>query len=278
MPRDPSPEVLEALRAAAVKRNVPITLLEAIAFAESSFDPSVVGPTTSDGQHAQGLMQLMPSVQARYGVTNPFDATQSADAAAQLLNALGKATKWDVDAMLAAYNLGPVKYARFKAAGKELPKSVRDYVRKVQAARYYYEGQADVPSGTHVQQLDTAIAELLKLNPTWPPVVLVARSWQPYYAAHKDDSDARALLDPQLKLHWQGYRLAFERAPLTAATTPAPYKLAPDVWQAANEAIDKAKSVAKEVGTFVARAAEGGAFGMLALLAAFLFGLSSRRR
>ncbi len=40
----------------------------AIALAESNLDPGAVSP-----QNAQGVMQLIPATQERFGVTRPFD-------------------------------------------------------------------------------------------------------------------------------------------------------------------------------------------------------------
>lgn len=275
MARYPSDDVHAALRTAASKHAVPITLLMGVAFVESSFDPHAVGQATSTGAHAQGLMQLMPTIQARYDVTDPYDPMQSADAGAQLLAAYGKALKWDVDAMLAAYHLGAPKFA---AAASALPSETRDYVRRVKAARLYYEQQAGSPEGpTYTAQLNAAITSLLRLNPTWAPIVLVARSWSTYYAQHEHDSGVVAVLDPALKLHWAGYRKAYERAPLTDGSTPYPTMIEPDQWIAANRAIKPLESKARALFDGAKDFALSGAFGAVALLAVFLMGRWGRR-
>lgn len=67
------------LQAAAVKYGVPLNLLTAQIQAESSGNPLAVSPAG-----AQGLGQLMPTTAKALGVTDPYDPTQSIDAAARL--------------------------------------------------------------------------------------------------------------------------------------------------------------------------------------------------
>ncbi len=76
------------------------SLLAAVAKAESGFDPNAVSPAG-----AEGMMQLMPQTAAGYGV-NPFDPTQSVDAAAQILSS-DLQQFGSVPLALAAYNAGP---------------------------------------------------------------------------------------------------------------------------------------------------------------------------
>lgn len=57
----------------------PELLLQAIIYAESNFNPNVVGPDTHCG-NAHGLMQLLPSTAESLGVTDVFDPYQNVDA------------------------------------------------------------------------------------------------------------------------------------------------------------------------------------------------------
>jgi len=77
------------------------SLVSAVARRESSYDPCATSP-----QGAQGLMQLMPSVQAQFGVTNPYDPKQSVDAGARLLKQLLGQYGGDLPRALGAYNAG----------------------------------------------------------------------------------------------------------------------------------------------------------------------------
>src|ERR1035441_2247048 len=97
----PSPAVQAALSAASATYGVPISVLNAVAQAESSFNPNAVSPAG-----AQGLLQLMPATGAALGVTNPFDPTQNANAGAQYLSQM-YAKYGDWNTALIAYNEGP---------------------------------------------------------------------------------------------------------------------------------------------------------------------------
>ena len=97
----PSASVQAALSAASVKYGVPSSLLNAVAQAESGFNPNAVSPAG-----AQGLLQLMPATGASLGVTNPFDPAQNANAGAQYLSQL-YAQYGDWNTALIAYNEGP---------------------------------------------------------------------------------------------------------------------------------------------------------------------------
>jgi soluble lytic murein transglycosylase-like protein len=129
MPTQPTSDVLEALRAAALASGVPLSLLWGVAFVESRFDPTALSPAG-----AQGLMQLMPSTAELFKVSDPYDASQSARGGAAFLARLAKATNWDVPGMLYAYNWGPTNYARAKNEGRAIPASVQKYAREVLAS------------------------------------------------------------------------------------------------------------------------------------------------
>lgn len=275
MAYEPTVDVLAALRSAAAATNVPLSLLWGVAFAESSFDPTKVGPLTAAGVQAKGLMQLTPDVIAKYRVTDPFDAQQSALAGAKYLAALAKPLAWDVPAMLGAYVWGAANYARMKATGGKLPAEVSTYVRRALAARDVYRAKADRPLGSLMSALNTAIMNLAALNPTWAPATMARDAWTqrsatwPGYAARSGDTDAAALLNPLLRAQWRNYQLAYERAPITDESTPRPELVEPDLWAGVSQTVDRAKKAATE-----------GAYGLgagLFVVALFLFAVSSRR-
>lgn len=271
MATEPTADVLAALRSAAQQTNVPLSLLWGVAFAESSFDPSKVGPNG----YAKGLMQLSPAVLTKYGVTDPFDPQQSALAGAKYLAALAKPLAWDVPAMLAAYVWGAANYARAKASGAKQPKEVSTYVRRALAARDVYRNKADRPTGTLMQAMDKAINALASLNPAWAPATMARNAWTtrsatwPGYAARSGDTDAAALLNPFLRAQWANYRAAYERAPITDESTPRPELVEPDLWLAASQTVDRAKKA-------IAEGAMGLSTGLF-VVALFVFAVSSSR-
>lgn len=280
----PTADVESALHAAAVKNNVPLSLLRAIAFAESSFDPG------ASSARAQGLMQLTAATQQTYGVTNPFDAKQSADAAARFLVKLAKPLEWKIDAMLAAYNMGAVGYARAKQAKQPLPKATTDYVRRVLAAQRYYQQQVAPVGASPVLQLDNAVRTLAKLNPQWAPATMALQSWEPYFAKHANDS-APVFSDPDLGGQWANYRAAYARAPITETIdgqqtigAPLPELVEPDAGKSNLDRLRAAKAMASNALDATAKvldvaedAAKVGVFGAIALVVAFLLGASRRR-
>ena len=102
----PPASVQTALQNASNQYGVPLPLLESVAQTESSYNPSAV---SSAG--AQGLMQIMPANDASFGVTNPFDAQQSANAgAAYLAQLYAQYGNWNT--ALIAYNQGPTALAQ----------------------------------------------------------------------------------------------------------------------------------------------------------------------
>lgn len=270
MSAQPSADVLSALRSAAVQTGVPLSLLWGIAFAESGFDPSKTGPITRSGERARGLMQLMPNVLAKYSVSDPFNAAQSALGGAKYLLALAKPLKWNVADMLSAYVWGPTAFARARATGQSIPSEVTTYVKRALAARDVYRNQADRPRGTLVIALNDAIENLSALNPSWAPATMARDAWRPFFAARASDPDSMSVLNPALKSLWRSYALAYERAPITDTTTPRPELVEPDFWAKAVRVLDHVK-----------KAAEDTAIGLGAgvfVVALFWFAVSSRRR
>jgi soluble lytic murein transglycosylase-like protein len=101
------------------------TLVKAVALVESGFNTRA---RSSKG--AQGLMQLMPTTAAQYGVTNLHDPYQNLSAGAKHLRELLDRYEGDVTLALAAYNAGSGAVARY--GGVPAYAETRDYVKKVQ--------------------------------------------------------------------------------------------------------------------------------------------------
>src|SRR5215471_12522889 len=75
----PTGSISALLDSTADKYGVPRQLVHTVARMESNFDPN------ADSGKAQGLMQISPPTARRFGVTDPFDPQQSADAGVRLL-------------------------------------------------------------------------------------------------------------------------------------------------------------------------------------------------
>ena len=99
-------------------------LLTGIAKVESDFNPNA----KSKGSTAAGMFQFTKATQKDYGLTNPYDAAQSAGAAAAYIDKLLVRYKGDKVRALAAYNQGP------GVIDKGLNKAGREYAMKVLAA------------------------------------------------------------------------------------------------------------------------------------------------
>lgn len=109
---------------AAQKYGIDAKLIYNVIKAESSFRSDAVSKSG-----AQGLMQLMPSTAATYGVKDAFDPVQNIDGGARLLKDLMNKYKGDVALVLAAYNAGVGAVAKYK--GVPPFAETRNYVTKI---------------------------------------------------------------------------------------------------------------------------------------------------
>lgn len=96
-------------------------LLTGIAKVESGFDTQAKNKKST----AAGLFQMTKAAQKDYGVTNPYDARQSAAGATDYFMKMMKRYNGDVVKALAAYNQGP------GVIDKGLNKAGREYAMKV---------------------------------------------------------------------------------------------------------------------------------------------------
>jgi soluble lytic murein transglycosylase-like protein len=94
-------DIARLIRKVAPRYDVDPRLALAIAMAESNLDAGAVSP-----KNAQGVMQLIPATQERFGVTRPFDPEQNIKGAMAYLRWLEKRFAGDWRLVVAAYNAG----------------------------------------------------------------------------------------------------------------------------------------------------------------------------
>lgn len=237
--RTPPPELQKAFTVAALQYGVPATLLAAVAYQESKYDAEAVGPTTAAGWQAKGLMQLSPSVLARYNVSDPFDPIQNVRGAADMLAHLGKGTDWNWARMLASYNWGVGNLVKAEQAGKPLPRSVQRYVDTVIASRHWLQDQVEPVGATTSERLNNAIVGLARANANDPASQKLAAAWTKWWnGPRKVIADYDVLQHPALVVAWRRYADAYDRAPVTDSNTPPPAAIDPSAWQEISEKVD----------------------------------------
>ncbi|MGL5225686.1 MAG: lytic transglycosylase domain-containing protein [Aeromonas sp.] len=117
------------LRAAAKRHNVDPRLVLAIAITESSLNSDAVSP-----MNAQGVMQLIPETQERFGVTSPFDPAQNIRGGVSYLKWLNARFNGNWKHISAAYNAGENAVTRY--GGIPPYQETQNYVKRV----LYYAG------------------------------------------------------------------------------------------------------------------------------------------
>lgn len=112
------------LRHAAKRHQVDARLVLAIAIAESNLNSRAVSP-----KNAQGLMQLIPETQQRFGVTQPFDPAQNIKGGVSYLKWLDRRFDGDWVRISAAYNAGEKAVERY--GGIPPYDETQEYVKRV---------------------------------------------------------------------------------------------------------------------------------------------------
>jgi soluble lytic murein transglycosylase-like protein len=130
------PQFATALTQAAAAANLSPTLLSALVWQESRWNPQAVSP-----KGAMGLAQLMPATARTLGV-NPTDPIANLNGGARYLRMLLDQFDGNVEKALAAYNAGP---GRVRSAGgvpaiAETRNYVSSIVRRI-SANYTGAGQ-----------------------------------------------------------------------------------------------------------------------------------------
>ena len=112
------------LRHAAKRHQVDVRLVLAIAIAESNLESRAVS-----AKNAQGVMQLIPETQQRFGVTQPFDPAQNIKGGVSYLKWLDRRFDGDWVLISAAYNADEKAVERY--GGIPPYDETREYVKRV---------------------------------------------------------------------------------------------------------------------------------------------------
>lgn len=116
--------IAELIRRHAASYGIEVRVALAIALAESNLNADAVSP-----RNAQGVMQLIPGTQARFGVTRPFDPESNIKGGLAYLKWLKARFDGDWSLIAAAYNAG--EGAVEKHGGIPPYRETEGYVRRV---------------------------------------------------------------------------------------------------------------------------------------------------
>jgi hypothetical protein len=285
--RTPPDEIHTALYRAALGSGVPISLLTALAWAISHYDPRAeVTLPKPDAANAKGrgLFGLSQRACDVLGVTDATDPVQNARAAATLLARLGRGYKWDPQAMTVAFVFGRTATEAYVKARTPYPIEVRRLLEDTLNAQVWFQQRAE-PDGrargkwpladTQAAKLDNAIEGLAAANAGFAPAQRLVSKWRKWRdKKRKPESVANEGL--ALKDFWKAYDTAYARAPITDSRTPPPSAFEPDVWGPVAEAVER--EIREFLGTPPGWFGQGAAAVGLALLLWSVASLGGRRR
>jgi hypothetical protein len=128
------------IREHSMLQGVRADLVRAVILVESAFNPRALSP-----KGAMGLMQLMPTTAARFGVVDAFNPGENIRAGVGYLRQLLDRYGHNEELALAAYNAGPLAVDRH---GSQIPPyaETRNYVKRIIAIR----GTAPSPPRTEI--------------------------------------------------------------------------------------------------------------------------------
>jgi len=115
----------ELIETVSLKHGVDPALVHAVVQVESNYQPQAVS-----SRGARGLMQLLPSTAADFGVRNLFDPQSNLEAGVQYLKFL--LTRFNLSQAIAAYNAGPEVVRKHRGI-PPFPET-QHYVKRVLAA------------------------------------------------------------------------------------------------------------------------------------------------
>lgn len=128
------------IAAAAREFGVDEAVIRAIMHAESAYNPMALSHAG-----AQGLMQLMPATASRFGVSNPYDASQNIRGGVEYLAWLLKRYSGNLTLAAAGYNAGEGAVDRH--GGVPPYQETQRYVQRVAVLAERYRGALNVGGG-----------------------------------------------------------------------------------------------------------------------------------
>jgi soluble lytic murein transglycosylase-like protein len=115
----------ELIESVSLKHGVDPALVHAVVQVESNYEPRAIS-----GMGARGLMQVLPSTAAEFGVRNLLDPQANLEAGVQYLKFL--LTRFNLSQAIAAYNAGPAVVRKYRGI-PPFPET-QHYVKRVLAA------------------------------------------------------------------------------------------------------------------------------------------------
>ncbi|WP_248769132.1 lytic transglycosylase domain-containing protein [Pseudomonas sp. MWU12-2345] len=143
-----------------LKNNLPPNLLDSVWNKESGR-----GANMLSGKGAKGHFGFMDPTATQYGLKDPSNLYQSADASARYFHDLLKANGGNLDRALAAYNWGQGNLDK-KGMGAA-PAETRDYISKIKAqmaGAQATDAQASAPQGPYTQGAQQASGGVVKVE------------------------------------------------------------------------------------------------------------------
>jgi len=134
-PADPSENdtresICLMVESAARANDLPLEFFARVIWQESRFESNAVGPTTRNGERAQGIAQFMPGTANERRLLDPFDPVQALPKSAEFLSEL-RNQFGNLGLAAAAYNAGPHRVQEWLAHSASMPAETRNYVSAI---------------------------------------------------------------------------------------------------------------------------------------------------
>jgi hypothetical protein len=159
------------VESAAQAHGLPVEFFARLIWQESRFRPDAVGPTTRNGQRAEGIAQFMPGTASERGLFDPFDPVDALPKSAEFLEEL-HAQFGNLGLAAAAYNAGPRRVRDWLAGRSGLPGQTRNYVMTITGRPAEEWAAARRDGGDPVPNRHTSCAELMAMLKEQPSVFL----------------------------------------------------------------------------------------------------------